>query len=128
MSITRGGAGCRPVAEDMPAGPAVSALLTDNASHISLTARSCSPSSPLRRDRSSMAITGEGLAMAGVGYDLPSLSVPKFGTTTTNPKKLKKKATKRALAEKAEKEELEEEEGKKMKVTSDASSDTDVVA
>jgi len=63
------------------------------------------------RDRSSMAISGEGLAIAGVGYDLASLSIPKFGTTTTNPKKLKKKALKRALAEKDDRE-LEEKKAK----------------
>lgn len=59
----------------------------------------------LCRERSSLAITGEGLAMAGVGYDLASLSVPKFGTTTTNPKKLKRKAEKRARAEECERRE-----------------------
>ena len=53
----------------------------------------------LRRDRSSMAITGEGLAMAGVGYDLHSLSIPKFGVTTTNQKRLRKKEMKRKLKE-----------------------------
>ena len=74
------------------------------------------------RDRSSLAITGEGLAMAGVGYDLQSLAIPKFGTTTTNPKKLKKKAEKRAMMISMEKEEKERnemsvmEERKRMKV------------
>ena len=68
------------------------------------------------RDRSSMAITGEGLAMAGVGYDLQSLSIPKFATTTTNPKKLRKKALKRALADKESCEMVE----KIMKVTDDS--------
>jgi hypothetical protein len=67
------------------------------------------------RDRSSMAITGEGLAMAGVGYDLQSLSIPKFGTTTTNPKKLKKKALKRALAEQ-EAENIVKCDDKKFKI------------
>jgi hypothetical protein len=63
-----------------------------------------------------MAITGEGLAMAGVGYDLGALSVPKFGSTTTNPKKMEKKALKRALAEKEEKEmEMEMEETEKKR-------------